>query len=238
MRALALYGRDFPKLGPLGVVALPEVGALALTRGREPKPYRHTDPNEDAALVVVSERGSLFAVADGYNGVSASERAIEAVANAGPDLITLNGERFHQHLEQVLAGLARELVDVGPSRTCLLVAALVEDRCHWACLGDSSLYRAGRDAPVTEENRCVVGPELQLDDAIRKRVLGSFQRGSGERIALVTDGVTNFVADAGLVAERLAAEDAEARCARGIALRAMGDGAGDNIAVAVAAPPS
>lgn len=234
MQSLALYGRDFPQLGPLGVVGLPGVGALSLTRGREPKPYRHTDPNEDAALLVSAEPGSLFAVADGYNGVAASERAIDAVAESSLDLITPESERFRTCLEAILERLTRNLQDVGVSRTCLLVAVLVDDLCHWACLGDSSLYRARHVAPVSTENRCVVGPDLQLDDVTREHVFGSFARSPGERIVLVSDGVTNFISDDTLVAKQLASDEADAECARKIALRAMGDGAGDNIAVAVA----
>jgi serine/threonine protein phosphatase PrpC len=236
-RAVALLGRDYPRLGTLGAVALPDGGALAISRGQEPKPYRHVDPNEDAALIVRDGAGVLLAVADGHNGLAASELVTEAVRRGARDLLSPDPSRFAAQLEELLLALRQELRAVGPSRTCLLVASLVADRCLFACFGDSALYRAGQPDPVTAPNPCVLGPTLVFDDAIRSAALGSFVRKPGERVALVTDGVLDFVQAPDSVPGLLASADDDAECARAIARAAMRGGAGDNIAVALYSGP-
>ena len=236
--AIALLGRDYTRLGPLGAVALPSGGALALSRGQEPKPYRHVDPNEDAALIVRDEAGVLLAVADGYNGVAASELAIEAVRAAAPELLSEDPSRFAAQLARVLAELSPDLGRVGPSRTCLLVASLVADRCLYACFGDSALYRASQPGPVSAATGAFLGPDLVLDDATRRAVLGGFERTRGERVALVTDGVVNYLQEPDGLSDLLASELDDVECARAVARAAMRGGAGDNVAVALFSGPA
>src|SRR5262245_61659173 len=94
MRAIALLGRHWPELGPLGLADLPDGGAVALSRGMYPKAYAHTDPNEDAALVVRTDAGVLLAVADGFNGTEASELAIAQARARAAELVQASGEAF------------------------------------------------------------------------------------------------------------------------------------------------
>jgi serine/threonine protein phosphatase PrpC len=231
-QAVALLGRDYPQLGPLGAVALPSGGALALSRGQEPKPYRHVDPNEDAALIVRAPAGVLLSVADGHNGVAASELAIDAVRASAGDLLAGAPSQFATGIEALVESLAEPLHEVAPSRTSLLVAALVADRCVYACIGDCSLYRASAREPVTEDTQPVLGAELRFDDERRRAVFGDFARVAGERIVLVTDGVTNFVTS-DVVPDLLVREGDDGECARAICRAAMRMGAGDNVAVAL-----
>jgi serine/threonine protein phosphatase PrpC len=239
-RRLALLGRDYPVLGPVGVVRLPGAGALALSRGKERKPYRHVDPNEDGALLIAQSAGTLLAVADGYNGVAASERALRAVERAAAALLVPDPERFAAAAIALVAALACDLAEVGDSRTCLVVAALCGRRCHFASFGDSSLFRAAASGPVTQSNEIVLGPELQgeaLAPLLREAAglwLGGFERAAGERIALVTDGVTNFAPEPDALSRILKDAPSDAAAAREIARAALGGGAGDNVAVAVA----
>jgi serine/threonine protein phosphatase PrpC len=237
-RAVALFGRDYPRLGPLGAVALADGGALALSRGQEPKPYRHVDPNEDAALIVRDPVGVLLAVADGHDGVAASELAIEAVRRNARELLSDDLSRFTAQLDRVLLALAAELRAVEPSRTCLLLAALVGDRCLYACFGDSALYRASQPDPVTAPTDCYLGPDRVLDDELRGTALGSFAREPGERVALVTDGVVNFLQSPDSLVGLLSSEVDDADCARAIARAAMRGGAGDNVAVSLFSGPT
>ena len=238
MNAVALFGRDYPDLGPVGAVALPDGGALALSRGQEPKPYRHVDPNEDAALLVRGEAGALLAVADGYNGVATSEAGIEAVRAAAGELITDDAQHFEARLAEVLEALRPALSNAGRSRSCLVVAALVGERCCWASLGDSSLFRASQAERVTPEDTLrVLGPALWLDDELRQSAFGSFERKPGERVALVSDGITNFLQAPDSLIDLLAGDLRDGDCAREIALAAMRGGAGDNVAVALLSGP-
>jgi hypothetical protein len=81
MSAAILFGRSHPELGAVGEQAGDGYGA-ALSRGGAPKPYPHTDPNEDAVLAARGERGALVAIADGHWGARAAEIAIETVRDA------------------------------------------------------------------------------------------------------------------------------------------------------------
>jgi serine/threonine protein phosphatase PrpC len=239
-RRLALLGRDYPTLGLLGVARLPGVGALALSRGAEPKAYAHVDPNEDAALVLQADTGALVAIADGFNGVAASEVALRAVERAASELVVPEPERFANAAIALVAAIASDLARAGDSRTCLLVSVLCASRCHVASFGDSSLFRAGSDDPVTAANELVLGPaagDRPLAELLRDAQflwLGGFERAHGERIAAVTDGVTNFAPDLGAIPGWLRDAPTDAAAARAIARAALGGGAGDNVAVAVA----
>lgn len=239
-RSIALLGRDYPALGPVGVAHLPGTGALALSRGLERKPYRHVDPNEDAALLLADETGVLLAVADGFNGVAASEIALRAVRRAASDLLVPEAPRFAAAALALFERLGRRLDPESDSRTCLLVAALCGSRCHFATVGDSSVYRATSLEVVSAGNELVLGPGF---DARRleggpsgERAIwhGSFERALGERIALVTDGITNFTRDLRAVSRSLAHAPTDTSAAVAIVRDALSGGAGDNVAVVVA----
>jgi serine/threonine protein phosphatase PrpC len=133
------------------------VGALALSRGAERKPYRHVDPNEDAALLLADEAGMLLAVADGFNGVPASELALRAVGRAAAELLVPEFERFAAAVLALLARIAQRLDPESDSRTCLLLAALSGNRCHFASVGDSSLFRATSGEPVSLASELFLG---------------------------------------------------------------------------------
>jgi hypothetical protein len=202
-RAISLLGRDYTELGPLIQVSFPDGGALALSCGARRKAYHAVDPNEDAALLLRSERGALLAVADGFHGLTASHRALTA---------------------------GRELRSA--SRTCLLLASIDASGCRWACLGDSALFRSTRSDPVTPCNDLVLQPGLRALPHPPDDWSGTFRLEPGERIAVVSDGVTNFVTDMTSIPRMLASAKSDAAAAREIALAALHGGAGDNVAVA------
>jgi serine/threonine protein phosphatase PrpC len=160
------------------------------------------------------------------------------VREGARDLLSDDPSRFAAELERVLAELSPDLGRVGPSRTCLLVASLVADRCLYACFGDSALYRASQPRPVSTSTGVFLGPDLVLDDAIRSAVLGGFERPRGERVALVTDGVVNFLQEPDGLSNLLASELDDVECARAVARAAMRGGAGDNVAVALFSGPA
>ena len=84
MTVRTLLGRGHHAQGEIAVCD-DEPAALAISLGGAPKLYAHTDPNEDAALLVRGEGGLLLAVADGHGGADAAEIAIRILAaRAGP----------------------------------------------------------------------------------------------------------------------------------------------------------
>jgi serine/threonine protein phosphatase PrpC len=237
-RAICLLGRDYPELGPLGIAALPEGGALALSRGALPKPYPHQDPNEDGALLVHTAHGALLAVADGYNGATACELALSEAHDCAPELIgAARGKDFRARVAELAARVARRLpADASRSRTCLVLARLTGRQCEWASFGDSCLLRASAVEPVTLNNELVLGRALDLASVLPDVWYGSFECAPGERIALVSDGVTGFAPGIAALARDLGGATSDAAAARALAELALRGGAGDNVAVCAYLP--
>lgn len=236
LAAVSLFGRDYPDLGPIASVGLPRAGGLALSRGLEPKAYAHTDPNEDAALVARGENGVLLAVADGYNGAAAAELGLSFTqrrTTALLDACAAGGQSFEREVRALLVELGEALRPVEPSRSCLLIAALVGSRCDFASFGDCSLFRASQTTPLNVTNELVLSPKLGERKLPTPLWLGSFERSGQERVALVTDGVTNFAPGPHQIVRLLESAPDDTRAARAIAELALRGGAGDNVAVAV-----
>ena len=230
-RSLMLFGRDYIELGPLAQVSLPDGGALALSRGARPKDYDATEPNEDAALLVRGERGALLAVADGFHGSTASHGALEICERAAPALIGVGLDDFRLAVERVVCAVGHEIRGIGPSRTCLVLAAVDAYGCRWACLGDSSVYRAAQPECVSSPNDLILRPGLRSLPSPAEYWSGAFRPERAERIALVSDGVTNFVRDLSAIPRLLASAKSDAEAAREVALAALHGGAGDNVSV-------
>lgn len=235
LRALELRGRDYPELGPIAGAALAEGGAVAISRGALPKPYPHVDPNEDGALVCRGESGLLLCVVDGYDGVRASEAALDAVRGSAADLLAKSPDDFAGSVEDLVRDLCRGLSGER-SRTCLLLARLVDRRCDWASFGDCALYRATGSEPLNPpDNRLVIGPALAHFIMPPELWSGSFQCAAQERVAAASDGVANFLPDPAEVASRLADAASDLEAALCVARGALLGGAGDNVAVALGA---
>lgn len=233
MRAIALLGRDWAELGPLALAELPDGGALALSRGAQPKAYAHTDPNEDAALVARTPSGVLLAVADGFNGVEASELAIACARARAPELVEARGDAFRAAVTRLADDVLARLPAKSRSRSCLVLAALCGESVEIASLGDSNAFVAGAERALADENSLLLGAAEPLARARPELFHLRFTRAGGERIALVSDGVINFVPDLAEVPRLLAESASDLAAARAIAEAALAGGAGDNVAVAV-----
>lgn len=231
-RWLALRGRDYPRLGPWGAAELPDGGALALSRGAYRKAYAIVDPNEDGALLYRADAGDLICVVDGYNGVRASEAALDAVCAHAVRLISASDSEFPAAVAAVTRSTANELAGERRSRSCLMFATLVEGWCRFVGFGDSNLFRASEMEPQNCENDLIIGPELREPLLPPEHWMGSFRCSPGERIAVVTDGITNFVPDATEIHNILAHAADDAAAATTLVRKAMVGGAGDNVAVA------
>jgi serine/threonine protein phosphatase PrpC len=232
MRAIALLGRHWPELGPLALVELEDGGALALSRGAKPKTYAHKDPNEDAALLVRLPVGVLLAIADGFNGFDAAELVIERARAGAERFLGSNGPEFCGHVRDLLDDVRARLPRGSESRSCLVLAALRGTRVELASFGDAFAFRAGSPLPLIPQNAILVGSEKGAREIDPVRWYRTFERASRERIALVSDGVINFMPDPSEIPGLLAAGASDLECARTLALAALRGGAGDNVAVA------
>jgi len=232
-RWLMMRGREYPDLGPLGSLALPDGGGLALSRGARPKAYAHVDPNEDGALLYRDDAGGLICVVDGYNGVAASECALDSTLEAAEELVRLQDqEQFCKRTHQLARDTARKLRELGRSRTCLLLATLVPGRCRWASFGDSGLYRSGEPNQQNRNNRFTLRPEIEHLVMPYELWLGEFALDAGERVAVMSDGVLNFVPDPDEILRVLQDAASDLDASQQLARRALGGGAGDNVAAA------
>jgi serine/threonine protein phosphatase PrpC len=235
MRATVLLGRHWQELGPLALAELPDGGALALSRGAKPKAYAHQDPNEDAALIVHAPAGTLLAVADGFNGVDAAELAIERARLRATQLLEARDDTFRARVLELLADVAGRLPRGTRSRACLVLAALASTRVELASFGDACAFRAGAVLPLVQQNSLLVGGAARdARDLDPSRWHWSVSRARGERVALVSDGVVNFMPDPSEIPSLLAAAQSDLDAARRLARAALEGGAGDNVAVATA----
>jgi serine/threonine protein phosphatase PrpC len=155
VKTVALFGRSQQELGAIGEQSAAEV-AVALTRGGAPKPYAHTDPNEDAAFAARGERGALVAVADGHWGTRSAEIAVELLRDRfasdwleGPDR---SADRWYQDVLHALvaindAMLAAQTEDARSRTTFALALARTHQHLLVATsIGDSHLFVATPDA--------------------------------------------------------------------------------------------
>jgi serine/threonine protein phosphatase PrpC len=229
--ALWLLGRDFPDLGTSGFVVHAQGGALALSRGRLPKPYAHVDPNEDAALLAHAERGTLLAVTDGFNGVAASELALAEVERSVDRLLDEDPEAFEEEIRSLARRIGSRDHRLGESHTCLALIAIAGEICHVAGFGDSCAFRATAPEPLIPPDDppawTVLGEAADLPPS--SRFAAHFRAVPGERLAVVSDGVTNFTRSS--VPETLAGARDDGEAAVRILEDALAGGAGDNVSV-------
>lgn len=245
-----LWGTEHEELDEIATLALGPRVALANTRGRFPKVYRYEDPNEDTVAAVVGPRATLLVCADGHNGALAPNVAVQEVLDAfgaDPPARLDDGGWLELFARVNDAVLARKKVgsEQPASNTVLVVALATPGWLSWGAIGDGALVvgrpGAQRARQVNKEAMRFVGY------AMNKRALKStVQRGTtevepGEWVVAVTDGLSEFVAPlrpADVVPRVLATlkPPTAETAARALADTACSAGAGDNVAVAVAAP--
>jgi len=245
-----LWGTDHEELDVVATLALGPRTALANTRGRYPKGYRYEDPNEDTVAAVVGPRATLLVCADGHNGATAPNVAVQEVLDAfgadPPPALDDAGwlELFGQVNATVMA--RKSIASEQPaSNTVLLVALASPGRLSWAAVGDGAIVvgrpGAQRARQLNKEVMRFVGYPMG-----KRSLKSTVQRGAAdlepdEWVVVVTDGLSEFVSPlrpADVVPRVLATvkpPSAEA-AARALVNTACSAGAGDNVAVAVVSP--
>ena len=243
MRRAVLYGEEHVELGPIVTAPVEPGAALAISRGRFPKSYGYTDPNEDVVAAVTGERSTLLICADGHNGLLASRVAVESVLVAFGDdpPPRLDDDEWLDLFADINTAVMQAAAGsrTPASRTVLLVALVADSIVSWGSLGDAALVVAepgGRGRQLNKELARFVGYAMgpqTLSELVQR---GDDQLEEGEWVALCSDGLSEFVTPqrpANVVPSALeGAGDAEAG-ALAIVTAALDAGAGDNVAVAV-----
>jgi serine/threonine protein phosphatase PrpC len=247
-----LWGRDHTELGAISVRSPSPTTALAISKGLEPKPYLHIDPNEDAVGVVVADGGDLLVCADGHNGFDSVRLAVTVVVERLGDqpLEDVSTERivsaFEDAHEAVLKMSADEACANPESQTTLVVAALSGRVLRWVTMGDSALFVAspGTVERLDEPEAHFLGwPDMTRDQVEEWAALGESELEPGGWVILATDGFVDFASDdtpyeSAEDAVWAACEDAvnSADVARRLVEIAFDGGAADNVGVVVAGP--
>ena len=228
---LLLRGADHPDLGSVVAQAVDADLAIALTRGRHAKAYRHVDPNEDAVSVRDGAGGVTMVVADGHGGVDASHLAVEAEWDPEAIRDRRAAVRDVHAIDQQILGSARGR---RRPRTTLAVAVVAEGGLTYLAVGDSPvlLVRDGVVRALTRDGPHFLGDGLGVSGVATALEHGWLPVDEGDVVVLVTDGYTNFAPLADL-ARIVEVEGDAAAIAVGIIRRAGEGGAGDNVAAAV-----
>ncbi len=189
-----LLGEDHTELDDIAVRRVDERCSIALSRGKYPKGYGHVDPNEDAVLAVTTGDSYLLAAVDGHNGFDAARAAVVALAESAPDLLCLPGSEsigtaFAIASSAVDRALKKVSRDRKSSGAALTVAHIVEGkRLYYGAMGDALAVTARRMLSTSHGK----SPFLKYKAAVDPET-GSKRLGRGHRIALVTDGVVDFM---------------------------------------------
>jgi serine/threonine protein phosphatase PrpC len=249
-KTAVLWGTDHEELDEIAVLGAGTNVALANTRGRHPKAYRYTDPNEDTVAAVVGRQSTLIVCADGHNGALAPNLAVrETLAAFGDDPPATLSEGdwvdlFERINDAVIAG--KGIGSEQPaSNTVLLVALVSPGRLSWGAIGDGALVvcqpGTQRGRQLNREAMRFIGHPMN-----RRAVKNTIDRGTidlapGDWVVAITDGLSEFVAPlrpADVIPRVLASIhplDAAA-AARALVETACSAGAGDNVATAVVGP--
>ena len=225
MTVTVLYGRDHTTLGEVATTTAGRTAA-ALSPGRFPKGYPHTEPNEDCVAVADLNTHLLLAVADGHGGADASHAAISAIVDCAASLEPSDPSRALTRLTDAVVASIGALPADSPSRTALTVVLFDAHKGVAFTFGDTYLIRLRND-----KGRRLNRPAPFLDRAsnIEDARFDRFSLRPADRIVAATDGLIDFLGRGGI--DRLgtlSVADPSAWVAAAADLALTG-GAGDNV---------
>lgn len=216
MTSALLRGRAHTTLGDVGAVAQGPC-AIALSRGGARKLYAHQEPNEDAVLFALGERGALVAVADGHHGADGSEVALEwLLAHAAPDwlgssTLTTSEDQWRRdvvgsfmQIDRAITAKARSSgLMAAPTTLSLAIARPAEGHTWHASVGDSHVFEvipvAGGRSMVRDHSAGMLRPQeigylgdgFESEKALEKCTETGLSSMAGIRaLALATDGLS------------------------------------------------
>lgn len=212
MRTALLRGRDHVELGAVAAEAEGPV-AVAISRGGAPKTYGHQEPNEDAALFAIGERGWLLAVADGHYGSSGAEQALEMLAResaprwlddpppAADDAWRTDVLGVFRRIDAAIQTRGRDAgLMAAPTTLTVAVVRPADGRFWHASMGDSHLFEVLDEGDLARDLSSgamrpgrpgFLGEGFESDEALADRAETGSGRLAGVRaLALATDGLS------------------------------------------------
>ncbi len=228
-----LAGSDFSTLGEVGVTALDDGCAAAISRGRFPKGYPYVDPNEDAAVIAASGSATLLAVADGHNGFEAAGAAIETIVERAEMLLSDPSDAGLDLLaSSVSSAIGRVVHHLDPprseSRTALSVAVIHSGVVRTFTAGDTvvAMIRDG-STRVFPASAPFLGADLGTSPQV-----GELALEPDDLVVVASDGLIDFLGRHW--PDRLAVLPAYTceTFVRAAVDAAFAGGAGDNVTVA------
>jgi serine/threonine protein phosphatase PrpC len=242
---VVLRGDDHHDYDRIEVAVVGEGVAVGLSRGRHPKRYTYTDPNEDVVAALTTDDGVFLVIADGHNGYEASDLAVAATlghlridTGAAPTRDRLI-DLLDDVNQQVLRAVRAPAMSHSESRTTLVVAHLGNDRLTFAAMGDSAIYlvrASGSERLDAPRNDRFVGYAMSRADVAAAASFGCVAYDEGDLVVLATDGFCDFSPDVGATLEAARRAPALSSAMRACIVSALDGGAGDNVAVAMCRP--
>jgi serine/threonine protein phosphatase PrpC len=240
-----LYGVEHERLDEIAVEAVSATTAIALSRGRYPKRYRHSDPNEDVVACLSDDRRTILVVADGHNGRESSSEAVASVVRGfatveSPPSIASFVELFHDAHEAICAATAPAGARSPESRTALAVAVIEGATLYWASFGDCDIFLCGDASvePLSPLRSYFLGWPMTRAELGDKLATGTTELADGDAVLVASDGLRDFADPVGrglaAVSTLVRSGANGAEVARGLVELACVGRAGDNVAVAVA----
>lgn len=229
-----LFGSDHPGLGEVVVTALGDDLAIGLSRGRFPKGYSHVDPNEDAAFVATNGLASVLAVADGHHGFDAARAALEAIAEAAPQVLgaplALGAERLvAMAADRVRSVVSRLQPPRSRSGTALTVCVVRSGEMATATLGDSGYALATkRRARIKLGRSRFLAPSTDVAEVEIEMV----KLPKPGLVVAASDGLFDFTRDTLTAALRASSEAIPEDTVANLVDLAGRGGAGDHLSIA------
>jgi hypothetical protein len=148
-----LRGRNHIELGSYGLIS-EGPAAISISKGGAQKTYSHVDPNEDAAGFQLGSGGSLLAVADGHDGSTGAETAVEFLlerfgaewtaaespVNNGDAWPEVARGAFSELNSAILRDAAERRSAAAPTTLSLALVRPSEGRLFHASIGDSHVF--------------------------------------------------------------------------------------------------
>lgn len=186
-------------------------GAIAISAGGAAKTYPHTEPNEDAALLVEGPAGSLLAVADGHHGAAGAQALLEGLAlqtrwiSDDPGLHSTAD--WEEDLVAALLEQNRAILELAtrsggppsPTTLSLAIARPEDDLLVHAAIGDSHLFVVrseqlddlGWHSPSRQRRTFFLGTRKETPKSlVSKMKLGCRPLSDAQAIVLATDGLS------------------------------------------------
>jgi serine/threonine protein phosphatase PrpC len=240
-----LRGADHPDLDVIETRSVAPDLAIALTRGRLPKRYAHTDLNEDVVAVRRDDDRTALVVADGHRGHEASHVAVDAVLRlVGRPVHPWSRHdavrALHAVNEQIHLARAALSGEHRGTRTTLVVGVVAVDDdgqryLTHSSVGDSAVLvlRGQVVHRISRDRHHFLGDAMSAPLVAGAMDYGQTDLEDDDVVIVVSDGYTNF---APVEAIASAWDPAPDIMVRRIVEIAGDGGAGDNVAAAVLGP--